>query len=198
MTFSLWPRSLSIDLGAPKSTPACQVRHFVHHRGHMQQRLGRDAAHVQAHAAQRGVALDQHHLQAQVGRAEGGAVAARAAAQHQHVAVQVGRAAVAGLGIDSRLRLAGCCRCIWLKPAPQRSSAAAAPRLPATAPRSLGDLVAQLDLEFLDHAGVAGRNLHGGLVGLHGDQALLGLDGVATLTSTSITPTSSKSPMSGP
>jgi hypothetical protein len=94
MTFSLWPRSLStLTWGAPKSTPSGgQVADFVHHRRHVQQRLGGDAAHVQAHAAQGGVALDQNHLEAQVGRAEGGRVAARAAAQHQHVAVQIGTA----------------------------------------------------------------------------------------------------------
>jgi hypothetical protein len=43
------------------------------------------------------------------------------------------------------------------------------------------DLVAQGDLEFLDHAGVAGRDLHRGLVGFDGDQALLDLDRVADL-----------------
>jgi hypothetical protein len=36
-----------------------QVADLVHHRRHVQQRLGRDAAHVQAHAAQGGVALDE-------------------------------------------------------------------------------------------------------------------------------------------
>jgi hypothetical protein len=66
------------------------VRHFVHHRCHVQQRLAGNAAHVQAHAAQLGVALHQNDLQTQVGGAEGGAVAAGAAAQHQHVAVQIG------------------------------------------------------------------------------------------------------------
>jgi hypothetical protein len=67
-----------------------QVAHLVHHGGHVQQRLGRDAAHVQADAAQRGVAFDDDDFQAQVGRAEGGGVAAGATAQHQHVALQVG------------------------------------------------------------------------------------------------------------
>ena len=62
----------------------------------MQQRLGGNAAHVQAHAAQGGVALDDDDLEAQVGRAEGGAVAAGAAAEHEHVAVQIGGASKAG------------------------------------------------------------------------------------------------------
>ena len=43
------------------------------------------------------------------------------------------------------------------------------------------DLVAQLDLEFLDHAGRGRRNLHRGLVGLDGEQRLLDLDRVARL-----------------
>ena len=66
------------------------VAHLVHHRGHVQQRLGRNAAHIQADAAQRGVALHDHHLQPQVRSAEGGRVAAWATAEHQHVAVEVG------------------------------------------------------------------------------------------------------------
>jgi hypothetical protein len=70
-----------------------QVADLVHHGGHVQQRLGRDATHVQADAAQRGVTFDDHDLQAQVRRAERRRVAARAAAEHQHVALQVRRAA---------------------------------------------------------------------------------------------------------
>ncbi len=45
--------------------------------------------------------------------------------------------------------------------------------------RAFADLVAQLDLEFFDHARVAGGNFHGGFVALHGDEALFGLDRVA-------------------
>ncbi len=90
---------------------------FVHHRRHVQQRLGRNAADVQAHAAERRVALDQHDLHAEVGGAEGGAVAAGAGAEHQHVAVDVGLAGV-GRGAGDRrgshsgfLRRGGrCCR----------------------------------------------------------------------------------------
>jgi len=43
------------------------------------------------------------------------------------------------------------------------------------------DLVAQGDLEVLDHAGVRAGDLHRGLVALDGEQALLGLDGVTRL-----------------
>jgi hypothetical protein len=41
-----------------------QALRGVDHRGGVQQRLGRDAADVQAHAAERGIALHQHGLQA--------------------------------------------------------------------------------------------------------------------------------------
>ena len=55
----------------------------------MQQRLGRNAADVQADAAERRVAFDQHRLHAEVGRAECRGVAARAGAEHQHVAFDI-------------------------------------------------------------------------------------------------------------
>ena len=79
-----------------------EVRRLVHHRRHVQQRLARDAAHVQAHAAQCGVTLDEHGLQAQVGRAKGRRIASRAGTQHQQVALDVG---AAGVG---RCRRRGC------------------------------------------------------------------------------------------
>ena len=41
--------------------------------------------------------------------------------------------------------------------------------------------VAQLDLQFLDDAGFRGRDLHGGLVGLQGQQALVSLDTITDL-----------------
>jgi hypothetical protein len=79
-----------LTTGTPKvHAKVAQVADLVHHGGHVQQRLAGDAAHVQADAAQRGVAFDDHDLQAQVRRAERRRVAARAAAEHQHVALQV-------------------------------------------------------------------------------------------------------------
>ena len=77
----------------PADAQRRQVADFVHHRRHVQQRLGWDAADVQAHAAERGVALDDDHLQAQIGGAESGRIAARAATQDDDVAVEVGGAA---------------------------------------------------------------------------------------------------------
>ena len=72
------------------------------HLGGVQQRLGRDAADVEADAAQGRPALDQHHLLAEVGGAEGGGVAAGTGAQHQHLGVEVAlAAALAGLGVGA-------------------------------------------------------------------------------------------------
>ena len=64
-----------------------QVRHFLHHRSDMQQRFGGDAADIQAHAAQGGVALNQQGFLAQIGRAKGRRIAAGATTQHQHIAL---------------------------------------------------------------------------------------------------------------
>ena len=86
---------VEIDRRPAEVTPrSAKWLDLVHDGGHVQQRLGRDAAHVQADAAQRGIALDQHHFQAEVGGAERGRVAAGAGAQHQHVAFDVGPAGV--------------------------------------------------------------------------------------------------------
>ena len=71
-TLSLWPRSLSRStVGAREGhAQVGEMLDLVHHGRHVQQRLGRNAADVQADAAERGIALDQHHLEPQVGRAE--------------------------------------------------------------------------------------------------------------------------------
>ena len=91
------PQAVDADLGRAK-VDACggQVAHFVHDGRDVQQRLGRNAAHVQADAAQCRVTLDQHHLEAKVSRAESGRVAAWATAEHQQVAVHIGSAGEAG------------------------------------------------------------------------------------------------------
>lgn len=51
------------DGGAKVHTQITHVANFLHHCCHLQQPLFGDAAHVQAYAAQRGVARDQHALQ---------------------------------------------------------------------------------------------------------------------------------------
>ncbi|MNQ98994.1 hypothetical protein D3C85_1147140 [compost metagenome] len=87
--------------------------HLVHHAGRVQQRLGGDAAHVEADAAECGVAFDQHGLHAEVGAAERGRVAAGAGAEHEHLAFDVGLAGVAaGYGCGGcGNRCGGGCRC---------------------------------------------------------------------------------------
>ena len=68
------------------------MRHFFgfgDDLGHMQQCLGRDAADVEADAAQCGFFFDQHHLLAEVGSAERGGVAAGAGAEHDDFGVDV-------------------------------------------------------------------------------------------------------------
>ena len=56
---------------------------FLDHAGRMEQRLGRNAADVQADAAELGPAIHQRDRKAEVGGTEGGRVAARAGADHQ-------------------------------------------------------------------------------------------------------------------
>ena len=56
--------------------------------GGVQERLGGDAADVQADAAEALVALDQVTCRPEVGRAESGRVAARAGSEDEHLRVQ--------------------------------------------------------------------------------------------------------------
>ncbi|CAM5197284.1 hypothetical protein CDEN61S_00319 [Castellaniella denitrificans] len=153
------------------------------HADSVQQGLGRDAADVQADPAQGGVAFHQDDLQAQVGGAEGSRVAAGARAQHQDIVFAVGRAGeLRGRGGRRRRGRSGCGRGggrrLGRGGRRRRSGVGG---LDADHGRALGDLVAQLDEDFLHHPAPLGRDLHGGLVGFHGDQALFGLDGVARL-----------------
>ena len=162
------------------------VRRLVDHGRHVQQRLRRDAAHVQAHAAQGGVALDDDGAQAQVGRAERRRITARTAAQHHHVDVDVDLAAVIAGRDGGNGRRCGSCyrscrRWSWRSGSRWRSSRRAFSRLHHQQRAAFGDLVADLDLDFLDDAGVGRRNFHAGLVRFDRDQRLVHLDGVAHL-----------------
>ena len=62
---------------------------FVDDLGHMQQRLGGDAADIEADAAQRRALVDQHDLLSEVRGPERGGVAAGAGAEHEHVAIEI-------------------------------------------------------------------------------------------------------------
>ena len=70
-----------------------RVRGLVDHLGRMQQRLRRNAADVEADAAEGRVALDQHCVHTEVGTAERGRVAAGTGAEHDDLAFDVGLAA---------------------------------------------------------------------------------------------------------
>jgi len=61
-----------------------------HHFGRVQKRFGRNAADVEAHAAERRVALDQHDFFTQVSGAKRRSIAAGTCAQHHHFGVDVG------------------------------------------------------------------------------------------------------------
>ena len=62
---------------------------FGDHFRDVQQRLGRNAADVQAHAAERRIALDQHRFLAEVGGAKRRGVAAGSGAEHDDFGVDV-------------------------------------------------------------------------------------------------------------
>ena len=91
-----------IDLGRTEAHAELGHRlRILDHAGRMQQRLGRDAADVQAHAAQRRPALDQRDRKAQVRGAKRRRVTARAGAEHDEVEI-VGMSRRCGRGRPRR------------------------------------------------------------------------------------------------
>ena len=177
-----------------------EMADLVHDGRHVQQGFGGDAADVQADATKGCITLHQHHLHAEIGGAEGGRVAARTRAQHQHVAFEVdgsgvtgrrGRGDAAGRVFRALPRGGGgsgapgkLCFLGWRWGWEGAHSARRSCRcdgLDHCNDRPFRHLVTELDLEFADHAGVAGRNLHRCLVAFDRDQRLLGRDGVARL-----------------
>ena len=151
---------------------------FFHHRGDVQQRLGRNAADVEADAAERRVALDDDRLHAEVGGAEGGRVAAGAGAEDEHFAFEVGTAGMAG-GHRCRGRRRGCCgrrrsrgRC----GAGDRGGRSGGTGFDLDQHGAFADLGAELDLHFLDHAFDRARHVHGRLVGFERGDGVFDLD----------------------
>ena len=146
----------------------------------MQQGLGGDAAHVQADAAEVGVALYQDGLEAEVRRAEGRRIAARPGAQHDYIGVifaVAGRGRGGwrgeGRGFDRRLwrrrgwglsRRAG--RLGWIRREPQDQ-------------RAFRDLLPALNAKFGDLTRRRRGNVHRGLVAFQREQGLFRLDPVA-------------------
>ena len=89
---ALLPAAQAIDVDLRLGELHPEVLHllgFGDDLGGVQQRLRRNAADVQADAAERRVALDQHHLLAEVGRAERRGVATRPRAEHHDLGVDV-------------------------------------------------------------------------------------------------------------
>ncbi len=161
---------------------------LVHHAGDVQQRLRRNAADVEAHAAERRVALDQHRLHAEIGGAERGAVAARSGAEHEHPAFDVGLAGVGRGAGDRRGRWLGRCaplarRRRWPAALPRRRGlrGAGCGGFEHDDERAFAHLVAELDLDFLDGAGGGRGNVHRRLVRFERDERILGLHRVARL-----------------
>jgi hypothetical protein len=162
MTFSLWPRSLSmLTAGLPKSTPRsamCATSSIT--AATCSKALDGNATHVQTHATQGGVALDDDHVQAEVGRAERCRVTAGATAQDEHIALRCRHEppkVLAGCGcrgcchwgcrqrraLRNRCGNAGVRMCAAGAGQPQR------PRFQHQHHRALLDLVAQLDFQLL-------------------------------------------------
>ena len=83
--------------------------------GDVEERLGRDAADVEADAAERRVPLDEHGLHAQVRRPERGAVPARARPDHEHRALDVHLPAVGRAGGGSGSGLTRSRRGRWFR-----------------------------------------------------------------------------------
>ncbi len=145
----------------------------------MQERLGRDAADVEAHAAKRCARVDQNDILPEIGGAEGGGVAARAGPQNQDIGLEIGLPA----GIGGGLRR-GSCRRGGLRGRLLDLDAAAlgaGRRGPFWRLRrsgllrlsrarigreqvALAHLVADLDANFADHAILGRRHLHRRLV----------------------------------
>ena len=84
----LGPGAQPGDVDARRAEGDARVRSLgrvVDQRGDAEERLRRNAADVEALAAERAARLDEHRVEPEVGRAEGGRIAARSAAQDDDV-----------------------------------------------------------------------------------------------------------------
>ena len=161
---------------------------LVHHGRDVQQRLRRNAADVEAHAAQRAVALDQHGLHAEVRGAKRGAVAARTGAENEHPAFDVD---LPGVGRGTRNRAGRACRRWWRRGGCRRwhrrrcrcrrLRRAGGTGFELHDDRALAHLVAQLDPDFPDRAADGRGHVHRRLVGFERDERILRLHHVAGL-----------------
>ncbi len=132
----------------------------------MQQRFRRDAADIEANAAEHRPAFDQHHAFAEVGGAKSGRIAAGSGAKHQHF----------GMGIGPRRRPPSRRRVGIDRSRNGRRRRFCLPGLQAQDQVALRDMVTLLDPNLGDHAGGRRRHLHARLVGFERDQRVFGLD----------------------
>jgi hypothetical protein len=185
--------AVDLDLGLAEGD--AHVRAFLgvgDHLRRVQQRLRRDAAHVEADAAERRVALHQHDLLAEVGRAEGGRVPAGTGAEDQHFGVVVGIEA-RERGLEGLADLGGGLGLRGGRGRRRRRSFRLGSggrgcrglrrlgRLDGRDHGALGHLVAQLHAHFLHGAGVRRRHFHRRLVGFERDERILLLHRVPRL-----------------
>src|SRR5207244_5437608 len=93
---------------AKRDAEAAHLLDLVDDPGDVQQRLGGDAADVQADSAQPRVSLDQGRLEAEVRGAESGAVAAGARADHEYGRLEVDLPSVRRACVGSGRGRPGC------------------------------------------------------------------------------------------
>ena len=140
--------------GAPKLTPwLANAARLVDDLGDMQQRLGRDAADIEAYAAKGRPRVDQHDVLPEIGGAESGGIAAGTGAENQDVGLEVGGSRCGG---RDRGRRSGRRRSRCLL----RVCAAGIGRQQ----RALAHLVADLDVNLADHPILRRRHVHRRLV----------------------------------
>ena len=85
------PQQIDIDLWLTKVNSKCfQVLHLVHYRRNMKQCFRRDAPDIQTYPAKLCIAFDKHNLESEICRAKRSRIAARASADYQQVALDVG------------------------------------------------------------------------------------------------------------
>ena len=173
---------VEVDLGlAELKAVRRHLARLGDHLGGVQERLGGDAADVQADPAERRIALDQHGLEPEIGRPEGRRVAPRPRAQHHELRLDV---AFARRRPGRRRRLL---RLLILWPLGLLILRRLGPRrlrrlgLEQEDQIALGHPVAGLDLDLLDRARRGCRHLHARLVGFERDHRVLGGEPVARL-----------------
>ena len=170
---------VEIDFGRTKSDAV--IRHrcgLVDDLGSMQQGLGRNAADVETHAAERRPAFDQGDREPEIGRAKRRRISAGACADHEHLDVTFGfrvtRDERLRGGLTRRCRGDGGrhgrgCRRRRHRRRGRRDSRGNV-RFDLGDQRTFGNFGALLHRHFDDPAGVGRRHVHRRFVGLERDE----------------------------